>query len=65
MQPGMAGPEAVSRPPVAPSEIEFVVDVRVERRAGEAALIVVKQRVRLESAQIAPVGDPREEVRRL
>ena len=47
------------------NEIEFVTDVRVEERDGKAALVVVKQKVRLESARIAAVGQPREDVRPL
>lgn len=65
MQPGESGPEAGSGPGPLPNVIEFVVDVRVERREGEPTLVVVKQWVRLESARIAAVGEPREEVRRL
>jgi len=63
MPSGPSGP--TSSPAPASNEIEFVTDVRVEERDGKAALVVVKQMVRLESARIAAVGQPREEVRPL
>ena len=56
-------PSPSAHPPV--NEIEFVIDVRVEPRDGGSVLVVVKQRVRLESARIAPVGEPTEAVRPL
>lgn len=65
MQPGASRPPKPPDLPPAANEIEFVVDVRVEPRDGHPTLVVVKQKVRLESAQIAAVGDPREEVRHL
>jgi hypothetical protein len=56
-------PTSSDRPPS--NEIELVIDVRVEPRDGGSALVVVKQRVRLESARIAPVGQPTATVRPL